>query len=72
MSNGILLRADIHTLFDYDLLAVEPTSLLIRLSPQLRGTVYRELDGRQLRTPQDPDESPSQTALKNRWDKFAC
>ena len=42
MSNGILLRADIHTLFDYDLLAVEPTSLLIRLSPQLRGTVYRE------------------------------
>ena len=70
-SNGLLLRADIHTLFDYYLLAVEPTSLLIRVSPQLRETVYWEFDGRKLRTPQDPAESPNQTALQDRWDNFA-
>lgn len=48
LSNGLLLRKDIHALFDAGLLAVSP-SLVISVSSTLSDACYRDLDGRPLR-----------------------
>jgi hypothetical protein len=70
VTNGILLRADIHTLFDLNLLGIEPSERRVRVSPQLHQTVYREFDGILLRAPNDPSASPSAAALAWRWKLF--
>ena len=46
--NGLLLRADLHTLFDLDLMGIEPDSLETRLHPTAGNAGYREFDGVQL------------------------
>ena len=51
ISNGLLLRADVHTLFDLNLVGVDPTTMQICVSPSLLGSSYEELGGRQLASP---------------------
>jgi hypothetical protein len=48
LSNGLLLRKDIHALFDAGLLLVSP-SLVISVSTALSDGYYRDLNGRPLR-----------------------
>ncbi|MGS7842303.1 MULTISPECIES: HNH endonuclease [Stenotrophomonas maltophilia group] len=48
LSNGLLLRKDIHALFDAGLLVVSP-SLVISVASTLSDACYRDLDGRPLR-----------------------
>jgi hypothetical protein len=64
VSNGLLLRADIHTLFDLGLVGVEPEEMMAVLSPKLSGTAYGELRNAKLRIPTDPSKRPSQEALR--------
>ena len=45
LSNGLLLRADLHTLFDLGLLAVDTVSMTAIVAPELKGTTYDELAG---------------------------
>ena len=45
--NGLLLRADIHTLFDLHLIAVSEKGRWM-VSPLLKGTAYEDLAGRRL------------------------
>lgn len=47
-SNGVLLRSDIHDLFD-DLLLTFDSEMVIRVAPELRGSEYVKLDGLLLR-----------------------
>lgn len=47
-SNGLLLRADLHTLFDLGLLAVDPYALTVLVATQLNGTEYEALRGQPL------------------------
>lgn len=63
--NGILLRADVHTLFDLDLLAVEPEDLIIRIHPEFRRDGYEHFEGSRLMI--RGSRRPSRTALKIRW-----
>jgi HNH endonuclease len=49
-SNGILLRSDIHTLFDLNLIGVDESRKWV-VSPRLAGTSYASLAGRPLREP---------------------
>ena len=51
VSNGLLLRADIHTLFDRRLLSIDVESQrpVVRLHPSISRSEYRELDGGGLR-----------------------
>ncbi len=65
--NGILLRADLHTLFDLDLLGIHPNTLVVHVHPALRRTEYEALDGVRLRV---VSEQPSPKALKLRWLAF--
>jgi hypothetical protein len=64
--NGLLLRADLHTLFDLDLLGIEPHSLIIRLHPGATP-YYAEFDGRCL---ERHGHTLDQTALEQRWALF--
>ncbi|MGW8728203.1 HNH endonuclease [Streptomyces sp. NPDC055808] len=51
VEEGLLLRADIHRLFDSGLLAIS-SSLLVHIAPSLRGhLVYSELEGSPLHVP---------------------
>jgi hypothetical protein len=70
VSNGLLLRADIHTLFDLGLLAVNPATLTIALSDWLPGTHYRQFQGTPLTRPDNPVLGPSQALLVKRWAWF--
>jgi hypothetical protein len=45
-SNGLLLRADFHLLFDAALIAVQPESGKLVIAPELQGTLYEKSAGR--------------------------
>lgn len=67
--NGLLLRTDIHTLFDLDLLGINPDTLCVELHPSLvREPEYRRLGGVSLRCPND--RVPSRAALSQRYQMF--
>lgn len=61
--NGLLLRADLHTLFDLFLLTVDADSLEVRVSPALQDTEYAALDGRLLTAPPTQGDQPAREAL---------
>lgn len=68
-ANGLLLRADIHTMFDLDLLGIEPDHLVIELHPTLVGnTHYGQLAGMTLRC--SDQQRPSSIALRMRYEQF--
>lgn len=62
--NGLLLRADLHTLFDLDLIGIEPTTLKVHLHPSMRLAGYETYDGVLLRC---STAKPSPDALSIRW-----
>lgn len=66
-SNGLLLRCDLHTLFDLDLMGIEPASLCVRLHPSAIRHGYSEFDGRPL---QCGALQLSSDALEFRWQLF--
>jgi hypothetical protein len=67
--NGLLLRADIHTLFDLDLLAIEPEQLQVDLHPNLaKEKEYGHLTGKVLGCARG--QRPSQEALRVRYKQF--
>jgi HNH endonuclease len=61
--NGLLLRADIHTLFDLGLLAINDSDMSVILSKELNGTVYENLHGRRLRLPRRHKNVPNKSFL---------
>lgn len=67
--NGLLLRADIHTLFDLDLLGIEPDRLRVELHPDLaKEKEYGHLAGNSIGSVRD--QRPSQEALRLRYKQF--
>lgn len=67
--NGLLLRGDVHTLFDLRLLRIDPDKLTIVVDRQLHGTEYESLAGRKLRLPENPTLRPSREAFQHRWNE---
>lgn len=66
-ANGLLLRADLHTLFDLNLLGIEPDTLTVRVHPSAQEEGYAEFDGIELRC---SGVRPSGAALALRWKAF--
>ena len=62
-SNGLLLRADIHTLFDLGKVAVDTRSMTLIVSDELMETNYRILANRPLKYPDEESQRPSTEAL---------
>lgn len=69
-SNGLLLRADMHLLFDARLLAVDPDENVIRVSARLAGTQYAVFGGERLARPDSPADCPSPGLLAINYEQF--
>lgn len=48
LANGVLLRADIHTLFDLGLIAIDTNTMTVILAPTLVGTDYEKFNNLEL------------------------
>lgn len=70
VSNGLLLRTDVHTLFDCWLISVDPFTKRIALSEVLKNSAYSDLDGRLLRRPVDDRFGPSRRSLEKHFTAF--
>ena len=68
--NGILLRSDIHLLYDANLLTIEPEDYRIRTSSRLEGSIYERLEGRQIHLPQDKALWPQDDLLELHGEEF--
>ncbi|BBD58259.1 TPR repeat-containing protein [Nostoc sp. HK-01] len=68
-SNGLLLRADLHTLFDLNLITIDPETLKVYIHPTLQKTEYRTLEGKKLQVPQDEIYHPNKQFLKQRFEQ---
>lgn len=69
VENGLILRSDVHTLFDLNLLGIDPESLSVRLHPTVKGDpYYASIEGKSLGC--KPDCRPSVDALKARYAEF--
>jgi predicted restriction endonuclease len=64
ITNGLLLRADLHTLFDTGLLAVDPDSMEVLVAPSVVDPGYRALHGAKLRPTKTKVSAPSIAALR--------
>ncbi len=64
VQNGLLLRADLHTLFDLGLITIEAETLRVIVAPTLQMTMYIDFAGKELRAPRDPSAQPSIEALR--------
>ena len=64
VTNGLLLRADVHILLDCGLLAIDSKTMTVLVAPQLRDTEYGALHGRPLCAPPNPAQQPSAKALR--------
>ena len=62
IKNGLLMRADIHTLFDLGQLKIDESGV-IHLHESLHGTEYQQYLGKKIRAPKDPNHAPSKEAL---------
>lgn len=71
LRNGLLLRRDIHALYDRHLIAIEPGTHFIHVAESIRtATGYATLHGKSLRLPSNSTHHPSQAALRRRWVLF--
>lgn len=64
VTNGILLRADLHTLFDLHLISVDSRTARILLANELKETTYREFAGEQITFPKKREHQPSTSHLE--------
>jgi tetratricopeptide (TPR) repeat protein len=67
VSNALLLRADVRTLFDLGLLRIHPRTRKVFLAESLKKGSYARLMARQLRLPEKAEDRPKREALEERW-----
>jgi predicted restriction endonuclease len=63
-ANGLLLRADLHVLFDLGLIAIDPVSFTVLLASALSSTTYAEFAGKKITPPSEPNLRPNIAVLK--------
>jgi hypothetical protein len=63
IQNGILLRSDIHALFDLGMIGFDPVTRKVIVSKSLKGTVYEKLKKRKLRIPLESKNRPNPEVL---------
>ena len=71
ITNGMPLRADLHNLFDADLLGIEPKTGRVHVHPDIRKNGdYAELDGMSISLPLQAQATPETKAMQDRWHRF--
>ena len=71
LANGLLLRADMHDLFDLGLIAVDTDTMRLRLAKELAGTAYEPFEGQPLWIPRDAEARPNLEALHKHRERSA-
>jgi len=66
--NGILLRSDLHNLFDAGYLLIHPLSLTVHLHPSLKDSYYWKFEGVKLATRKDLSNL-NENFLKEKWNE---
>lgn len=69
VTNGLLLRADLHTLFDLGMLALN-AQLQVELAPALLSSEYRKLEGKKILHPLLIADMPNLEAIQQRYRDF--
>lgn len=64
VQNGILLRKDLHRLFDNGVFGIRPDDLSIAINDRAKHSKYAELSEMRLRTPADRSLGPAPNLLK--------
>lgn len=64
VENGLLLRADLHTLFDLFLVGIDASSWTVVVSSELKNTSYARLHGGPVRLPARAEDRPNQELLR--------
>ena len=70
ISNGMLLRTDVHTLWDLGLIAINPDKMTVSVSPYLHDESYQDLGGKPVFQPAPPYSRVSTSALTQQWNVF--
>lgn len=70
ISNGILLRADVHTLFDLGFIAIDSSDYTVLVADRLKDSVYGTFSGKQLRLPSNGRAHPNKKALDMHREEF--
>jgi hypothetical protein len=63
VTNGLLLRADIHTLFDLRLVLIKADGVTVEIDEALIDSDYTRFNGIRLALPDDPRMHPDRAAL---------
>ena len=71
VSNGLLLRADLHTLWDLGLVAINPKTMLLAFSSEVNDADYQALAGTPAHLPLHEASRPSIAALQEQWSIFS-
>jgi hypothetical protein len=66
-ANAILLRGDVRTLFDLNLIRIHPESRKVFIAESLKRGSYAKLMARQLRLPEASEDRPAVENLQKRW-----
>ena len=64
VTNGLLLRSDLHTLFDCGLIAVDEADFKLLIATGLGGSEYERYRGTRLQLPDNVSSRPSRDALR--------
>jgi hypothetical protein len=70
LDNGLLLRADIHDLFDMFLISINPETLMVNIHPKLNDSEYAELKSKKINMPKSKIKSINKTALEWHFAEF--
>lgn len=70
VSNGLLLRADIHTLFDLYQISISPDTLRVVIAPFLINSHYAEISGKSIQETVRQEFRPSTIALRIHYEQF--
>jgi len=68
--NGLLLRTDLHTLFDLGLIGIEPVTLSIHVHKSIGEPTYKALHGKTLRLPSSELDCPGREYLERKWAEY--
>ena len=68
--NGLLLRGDVHTLFDMGLVSVQPHDRVVRVSSLLKDSEYWSFNNTPLLEPTKESYLPSVAALTQHFSQF--
>jgi HNH endonuclease len=75
VSNSVLLRRDLHALFDSFQMGIDPDTLVPKFSPSIMNLGYREYlrlakSGRPMSIPTQTFYQPNRALLKKHWNRF--